>query len=114
MSETNTHTRRSILTMAPAAGLSALMAGAVPASSIHSDWMDQIMDHVHQIVALLNSNAPEDTSLQGFEFRCNSEGLIQESIWATAIPDHCRWLAHARPGIASGWRANGALIGGAA
>ncbi|MBN8292810.1 hypothetical protein JI664_12620 [Rhodobacter sp. NTK016B] len=113
--------RRQLLSAAPAAGLAAMMTGAVPVPAPAEtpvpadDWMAEIMAHVECILELLNDSSPDDVSITGFEFRCDSNGLIPEGVWATGH----RWsdenpglrgLVHARPGIASPWRGNGEYI----
>lgn len=101
-------TRRSLLRTAPAAGLAAMMAGAVPAAQAEPD----IMHHVREIERLLNADLPEGATLKGFEFRCGEDGIDPASIWASGLTEGFN-LCHARPGVFDGWRETTLKLAGA-
>lgn len=100
--------RRALLRTAPAAGLAAMMAGAVPAAQAEPD----ILDHVCEILRIMQETAPDDANLIGFQFRVDDVGL-PENVWATArLPNGN--LSHLRPGQTVGWHeARVRFVGGA-
>jgi len=99
--------RREVLTTAPAAGLSGMIAFAGPGQAFANPGLslaDKVMHHIAEIERLLQEAAPENVTLTGVQWRTGFDDVWASGVWECPGGEYGAYrLAHFRPAYRPEW-----------